>query len=616
LCVRSGIEQRVDRMEIGKDTNIFDSLGPMKRTHSCWELTAKDVGQEVTLMGWVQRRRDHGGVIFVDLRDRAGITQVVFNPAFNESVHQKAHGIRNEFVLAVRGTVVLRPEGMVNPKLVTGEIDVMVSELRILNASKTPPFVIEDDTQVAESLRLRYRYLDMRRPMLQKSLILRHHTAAAVRAYLNDLGFLDIETPFLTKSTPEGARDYLVPSRVNPGQFYALPQSPQIFKQLLMMSGFDKYYQIVRCFRDEDLRADRQPEFTQIDLEMSFVTEDDVIAVTEGMMVHLFKNILGIDIECPFKRLTYQEATGRFGLDKPDLRFGLELTDVSDIVRDSQFRAFAEIVKAGGIVKALNAKGCVDLSRKEIDDLTAFVAIYKAKGLAWIKIRPDNWQSPIVKFFSDGEKEALRRQLDLEPGDLVFFVADQPKIVNDALGHLRVHLGEKMGLIDADRYQFVWVTEFPLMEYDEDEKRYVAMHHPFTAPLESDIDRLIEDPLAVRSRAYDLVLNGSEIGGGSIRNHQRVVQERVFEALSIDRETYEQKFGFLLEALDFGAPPHGGIALGFDRFVMLIAKQTSIRDVIAFPKTQKAACVLTEAPCEVSPAQLEELSLRVRKLKE
>jgi len=598
-----------------KEPLLLDSLGDMKRTHNCSELTAKDVGKEVVLMGWVQRRRDHGGVIFVDLRDREGITQVVFNPEFNEEVHRKAHAIRTEFVLAARGTVAPRPEGMINPKLKTGEIDVMASELRILNTSRTPPFVLEDDTQVSESTCLQYRYLDMRRPVLQKNLVLRHRAAAAIRSYLNSLGFLDIETPFLTRSTPEGARDYLVPSRVNPGQFYALPQSPQIFKQLLMLAGFDRYYQVVRCFRDEDLRADRQPEFTQIDLEMSFVTEDDVMAVTEGMITALFKDVLGIEIEPPFKRLTYEEATSRFGLDRPDLRFGLELRDVSDIVGTSDFKAFAEVTKSGGLVKAINAKGCIDLSRKEIDDLTEFVAVYKAKGLTWIKIRPDAWQSPIVKFFNDGEREALRQRLDMEPGDLVFFTADQSKVVNEALGHLRSHLAEKLGLIDQDEYDFVWVTEFPLMEYDEEEKRYMAVHHPFTAPFEEHIGRLTQDPIAARARAYDLVLNGAEIGGGSIRNHQRVVQEKVFEALDIDRGTYEKKFGFLLEALDFGAPPHGGIALGFDRLVMLMAKQTSIRDVIAFPKTQKAACLLTGAPCEASVAQLRELFSKVRSLK-
>ena len=602
-------------MKTGEEKILFDSLGDMKRTHNCSELMAKDVGKEVVLMGWVQRRRDHGGVIFVDLRDREGITQVVFNPELNKEVHQKAHAIRTEFVLAAQGTVVPRPEGMINPKLKTGEIDVMASELRILNTSRTPPFVLEDDTEVSESICLQYRYLDMRRPVLQKNLMLRHRAAAAIRSYLDSLGFIDIETPFLTRSTPEGARDYLVPSRVNPGQFYALPQSPQIFKQLLMLAGFDRYYQVVRCFRDEDLRADRQPEFTQIDLEMSFVTEDDVMAVTEGMMTALFKDVLGIEIERPFKRLTYEEATSRFGLDKPDLRFGLELRDVSDIVGASEFKAFAEVAKSGGLVKAINAKGCIDLSRKEIDDLTEFVAVYKAKGLAWIKIRPDAWQSPIVKFFNDGEREALRQRLDMEPGDLVFFTADRSKVVNEALGHLRSHLAEKLGLINQDEYDLVWVTEFPLMEYDEEEKRHVAVHHPFTAPLEEHIARLSEAPIAVRSRAYDLVLNGAEIGGGSIRNHQRVVQEKVFEALDIDRDTYEKKFGFLLEALDFGAPPHGGIALGFDRLVMLMAKQASIRDVIAFPKTQKAACLLTGAPCEASAAQLRDLFLKVRTLK-
>jgi aspartyl-tRNA synthetase len=571
----------------------------MKRTHHCWELTAQDVGKEVVLMGWVQRRRDHGGVIFVDLRDREGITQVVFNPEVDKEVHAKAHAIRSEYVLAARGTVVPRPEGMINPKLKTGEIDVLASELKILNHSKTPPFVLEEDTQVSENIRLQYRYLDMRCPTLKNSLMLRHRAATVVRTYLNAQGFLDIETPFLTKSTPEGARDYLVPSRVNPGQFYALPQSPQIFKQLLMMGGFEKYYQIARCFRDEDLRADRQPEFTQIDMEMSFVTEDDVMALAEGMMAALFEEILGLKLSLPFKRLTYDEAVGRFGLDKPDTRFGLELTDVSDIVAEAEFKAFANVVKKGGIVKAINAKGCVDLSRKELDDLTAF-----------------GWQSPIAKFFSDPEKAAMTKRLDIEPGDLVMFVADQPKIVNEALGYLRNHLGRKLGLVDEDRHDFLWVTEFPLVEYDEQEKRYMALHHPFTAPLEEDMGKLADNPKPVRSRAYDLVLNGSEIGGGSIRNHQRAVQEKVFEALSIEREAYEKKFGFLLEALDFGAPPHGGIAFGFDRLVMLMAKQASIRDVIAFPKTQKAACLLTDAPCHVSSDQLEELSLKIRILKE
>lgn len=589
-----------------------DTLGRMKRTHHCCELTSGNVNQEVVLMGWAQRRRDHGGGIFVGLRDREGITQVVFNPEFNQQVHEKAQGIRNEYVLAVRGTVVLRPEGMINPKLVTGEIDVLVSELKILNTAKTPPFVLEDDVQVSENIRLQYRYMDMRRPQLKDSLRVRHGMIRSVRSYLNELGFWDVETPFLTKSTPEGARDYLVPSRVNPGRFYALPQSPQIFKQLLMVGGLDRYYQIARCFRDEDLRADRQPEFTQIDLEMSFVSEEDVMAVTEGLMAVLYRDILGIELALPFPRLTYREATGRYGLDKPDLRFGLELTDVSDIVASAEFKAFSKVVKAGGMVKAINAKGCIDLSRKEIDDLTAFAAVYQAKGLAWIKIRDDQWQSPIAKFFSEEEKTALSRRLGLEPGDLVMFVADQAKVTNEALGHLRNHLGRKLGLIDDTRHCFVWVTEFPLLEYDEQEKRYEALHHPFTAPMESDMDHLTADPRVVRSRAYDLVLNGSEIGGGSIRNHERPVQEKVFEALGIDRKTYEAKFGFLLDALDFGAPPHGGIAMGVDRLVMLMAGQESIRDVMAFPKTQKATCLLTDAPCPVDPKQLDELGLKIR----
>jgi len=592
---------------------LTDLLGGMRRTHNCCELGADDAGRAVVLMGWVQRRRDHGGVIFVDLRDKNGLTQVVFNPAEDKKVHAKAHAIRNEYVLGVRGRVEKRPEGMTNPNLVTGAIEVVVTELKILNTAQTPPFLIEDSIDVSESIRLQFRHLDLRRPQLQNNIILRHKAAMAVRQYLNGLGFLDVETPVLTGSTPEGARDYLVPSRVNPGHFYALPQSPQIFKQLLMISGFDRYYQIVRCFRDEDLRADRQPEFTQIDLEMSFVGEDDVMGVTEGMMAHLFKDVMGFELKLPFERLSYEDAVGRFGLDKPDLRFGLELKDVSDIVQDSGFKLFAGAVKKGGVVKALNAKGCIDFSRKEIDDFTEFVAIYRAKGLAWIKIREDAWQSPIEKFFSDSEKDALVQRLNIEPGDLVFFVADQPKVANESLGHLRNLIGEKLNLINASEFRFVWITHFPLMEFDETEGRYQALHHPFTAPLEEDYGMLKDAPLAVRSRAYDLVLNGSEIGGGSIRIHQKDIQEKVFESLGMDRATYEAKFGFLLSALESGAPPHGGIALGFDRLVMILCGQPSIRDVIAFPKTQKAACLLTNAPAEPGKAQLDELSLRVRK---
>lgn len=593
---------------------MSDTLGEMRRTHNCCELGADDVGKEVVLMGWVQRRRDHGGVIFVDLRDRKGITQVVFNPVVDKKVHEKAHTIRSEYVLGVRGKVGNRPDGMINPNLKTGGIEVMVTQLIILNAATTPPFLIEDDVDVSETIRLKYRHLDLRRPKLQDNIILRHKAAGSVRNFLNANRFIDIETPVLTRSTPEGARDYLVPSRVNPGQFYALPQSPQIFKQLLMISGFDRYYQIVRCFRDEDLRADRQPEFTQIDIEMSFVGEEDIMAVAEGMMKRLFSDVLGIDLKSPFSRLTYKDAVGRFGFDKPDTRFGLELKDISDIVKGSGFKLFSSAVKKGGIVKALNAKGCIDFSRKEIDDLTEFVSIYKAKGLAWIKVREDEWQSPISKFFTDDEKAALARRIEMEPGDLVFFVADQPKIANEALGHMRNHLGRKLGLIDEDAFNFVWITHFPLLEYDETGKGFQALHHPFTAPFEEDYDLLTDDPLSVKSRAYDLVLNGSEIGGGSIRINQRDMQEKVFEALGLERKTYEEKFGFLLSALDSGAPPHGGIAFGFDRLVMLLCRQSSIRDVIAFPKTQKAACLLTNAPSEADKAQLEELSLKLRLL--
>jgi len=590
---------------------LSDILGEMRRTHHCNELCGDDFGKEVVLMGWVQRRRDHGGVIFVDMRDREGTTQVVFNPKENKEIHEKAHAIRNEYVIGVCGNVDKRPDGMTNPNLKTGEIEILVTDLKILNPAKTPPFLIEDTVDVSETVRFKYRHLDLRRPQLQRNIILRHRAAKSIRNYLNKHGFLDIETPVLTRSTPEGARDYVVPSRVNPGQFYALPQSPQIFKQLLMISGFDRYYQIARCFRDEDLRADRQPEFTQIDLEMSFVGEDDIMGITEGMLAALFKDVLDKEIRRPFLRMSYAEAIDRFGLDKPDIRFDLELKDISDIAKNSDLKLFANAVKQGGIVKALNAKGCIHFSRKEIDDLTTFVSVYKAKGLTWIKVREEAWQSPIAKFFSDEEKAALTERLGVDPGDLLFFVADQSKIANEALGHLRNHLGEKLGLIDDNAFRFLWITHFPLMEYDETEKRLQSLHHPFTAPLEEDYGFLNDSLLSVRSRAYDLVLNGSEIGGGSIRIHQKEMQEKIFESLGIKREVYEEKFGFLLSALEAGVPPHGGIALGFDRITMILCKAPSIRDVIAFPKTQKASCLLTNAPSEATKSQLEELSLKV-----
>ena len=566
-------------------------------------------------MGWVQRRRDHGGLIFIDLRDREGVAQLALDPDRDSEAHAKADTVRSEYVIAITGKISPRPEGTVNPKMKTGEVEVEVSELKILNQSKTPPFGLDEYIEVAENLRLKYRYLDLRRTALQQNMIMRHKITRAVRTYLDEERFLEIETPVLTKSTPEGARDFLVPSRVNGGHFYALPQSPQLFKQLLMVSGYDRYCQIVKCFRDEDLRADRQPEFTQIDCEMSFVTSDDVITTMENMIARVFKETLNIEVTLPMARMTFTEALHRFGVDNPDLRFDLELVDITRLAQGCGFKVFADAAAKQGLVKGINAKGCGHFSRKDMDDLTDFVKIYGAKGLAWVKVNEDGWQSPIGKFFTPEEMEQINQAFAAKPGDLLMFVADSAGVTNEALGRLRGHLGHKLGLTDKNTYKFVWVTDFPLLEWDEDEQRHCAVHHPFTAPRDEDIPLLDTDPGKARAQAYDLVLNGSEIGGGSIRIHDQQVQSRMFELLGIGMEEAQIKFGFLLDALQYGAPPHGGLAFGLDRLAMIITGSDSIRDVIAFPKTQRGTCLLSDAPGEVDEKQLQELSLRLRKTK-
>lgn len=577
------------------------------RTIYCGEVTKEHVGQEIILNGWVQKRRDLGGVIFIDLRDRSGICQVVFNPEVNKEAWEKADRVRSEYVLSVKGKLINREPEAVNPKIKTGEFELLATEITILNDAKTPPFLIEDEIDVDEQVRLKYRYLDLRRPEMHKAFYLRSKATKAFRDFLDQKGFLDIETPMLTKSTPEGARDYLVPSRVHPGEFYALPQSPQIFKQLLMVSGFERYYQIVRCFRDEDLRADRQPEFTQIDIETSFLPMEQLLPMMEEMVQHVFKETVGTDVGTSFPRLTYAEAMDRFGSDKPDIRFGMELTNVSDLVKDSGFKVFASTVEAGGQVKAINAKGCGHYSRKDVDDLGKFASRYGAKGLAWIAFKDGEVKGPIAKFFSEEEVTAIKERLLVEEGDLLLFVADKPKVVADSLGALRSKLGAELGLIDHSKFAFLWVVDFPLVEWDEEAKRYVALHHPFTRPKDEDLHLFETDPGAIRAQAYDLVLNGYELGGGSMRIYKRDVQEKMFTALGFSPEEAREQFGFLMDAFEYGTPPHGGIALGLDRLVMLLAGRTNLREVIAFPKTASASDLMVNAPSQVDESQLKQL---------
>ncbi|MDX9870984.1 MAG: aspartate--tRNA ligase [Clostridia bacterium] len=591
---------------------MSETLQGWKRTHTCGELRGQDAGKTVILMGWVNRRRDHGGVIFVDLRDREGMVQVVFSPQIGEVLFNKAETVRNEFVLALTGVVSARPEGTVNPNMATGEIEVNITDFKILSTAKTPPFYLTDEVEVDEMVRLKYRYLDLRRPFMQQGLILRHKTVKAIRDYMSERGFLEVETPLLIRSTPEGARDFLVPSRLHEGEFYSLPQSPQLFKQLLMVAGMDKYFQIARCFRDEDLRADRQPEFTQLDVEMSFVERDDILTLMEGMMAHVFKTALNKEIKTPLPRLSYAEALARFGVDKPDLRFGMELVDIGAEIQNSEFKVFTQVLASGGQVKAINAKTCAHYSRKDLDDLTKFAGIYGAKGLAYFILTEEGVKSPITKFFSEEQIQAIVQKLDGKTGDLLLFVADKPAVVAASLGHLRLELGRRLNLIDPEELNFLWVVDFPLLEYDEEEKRWAAMHHPFTSPREEDIPYMDSDPGRVKAVAYDMVLNGVEVGGGSIRIHRRRLQEKMFQTLGFSSSEAQEKFGFLLDAFEYGVPPHGGIAFGIDRLVMLMANRNTIRDVIAFPKTQSAMDLMCQAPSPVAERQLQELHIRTK----